>query len=173
MSTYRVFSCVVGRGCLLWPVHFLGKTLLVFALLHSLFQGQKLMLSQIQFKSLNSHRRKAAKIEPWGNILCYNYTVFPFPEYLWGRGREGKRKLEWSAASPKWVVFPQVVYCLLLPCNYWGGITILLLQMSKLRVKARGITTQGGGVGTAQRLLRKTVPRALGLPSRKVILWHV
>ena len=29
MSMYRVFSCVVGRGCLLWPVHFLGKTLLV------------------------------------------------------------------------------------------------------------------------------------------------
>ena len=23
-----VFSCVVGRGCLLWPVHFLGKTLI-------------------------------------------------------------------------------------------------------------------------------------------------
>ena len=29
MSMYRVFSCVVGRGCLLWPVHFLGRTLLV------------------------------------------------------------------------------------------------------------------------------------------------
>ena len=26
MSTCRVFSCVVGRGCLLWPVHSLGKT---------------------------------------------------------------------------------------------------------------------------------------------------
>ena len=38
MSTCRVFSCVVGRGCLLWPVHFLGKTLLVFAVLHSVFQ---------------------------------------------------------------------------------------------------------------------------------------
>ena len=36
MSMCRVFSCVVGRGCLLWPVHFLGKTLLVFALLRSL-----------------------------------------------------------------------------------------------------------------------------------------
>ena len=36
----RVFSCVVGRGCLLWPVHSLGKTLLAFALLHSIFQGQ-------------------------------------------------------------------------------------------------------------------------------------
>ena len=32
-------SCFVGRGCLLWPVHFLGKTLLVFALLHSVFQS--------------------------------------------------------------------------------------------------------------------------------------
>ena len=33
MSMCRVFSCVVGRGCLLWPVHFLSKTLFVFALL--------------------------------------------------------------------------------------------------------------------------------------------
>ena len=39
MSMYRVFSCV-GRGCLLWPVHFLSKTLLVFALLHSVFQAK-------------------------------------------------------------------------------------------------------------------------------------
>ena len=36
MSMCRAFSCVVGRGCLLWPVHFLGKTLLAFAMLHSL-----------------------------------------------------------------------------------------------------------------------------------------
>ena len=26
MSMCRVFSCVVGRGCFLWPEHFLGKT---------------------------------------------------------------------------------------------------------------------------------------------------
>ena len=32
---------------LLWPVHFLGKTLLVFALLHSLFQGQICLLLQV------------------------------------------------------------------------------------------------------------------------------
>ena len=36
MSMCRVFSCVVGRRCLLWPVHSLGKTLLAFALLHSI-----------------------------------------------------------------------------------------------------------------------------------------
>ena len=41
MSMCRVFSYVVGRGCLLWPVHFLGKTLLVFALLHSAFQCRR------------------------------------------------------------------------------------------------------------------------------------
>ena len=36
----RVFSCVVGRQCLLWPLHSLGRTLLAFSLLHSVLQGQ-------------------------------------------------------------------------------------------------------------------------------------
>ena len=39
-----VFSCVVGRGCLLWPVRSLGKTLLAFALLHFVLQGQTCLL---------------------------------------------------------------------------------------------------------------------------------
>ena len=47
MSMCRVFSCVVGRECLLRPVHFLGKTLLDFALLHSVFQGQICLLLQV------------------------------------------------------------------------------------------------------------------------------
>ena len=37
MCMCRVFSCVVGRGCLLWPVHSFGKTILAFSLLHSVF----------------------------------------------------------------------------------------------------------------------------------------
>ena len=44
MSMCRVVSCVVGRGCLLWPVHSLGKTLLAFALLHFVLQGQTCLL---------------------------------------------------------------------------------------------------------------------------------
>ena len=36
MSICRVASGIVGKGCLLWPVHSLGKTLLAFTLLHSL-----------------------------------------------------------------------------------------------------------------------------------------
>ena len=39
MSMCRVISYVVGRGCLLWPVHSLGKTLLVFDLLCVVLQG--------------------------------------------------------------------------------------------------------------------------------------
>ena len=46
MSMCRVF-CIVGRGCLLWSVHFLGKTLLVFALLHSVFQVQICLFLQV------------------------------------------------------------------------------------------------------------------------------
>ena len=47
MSMCRVFSCVVGRGCLLWPLRSLGKTLLAFALLHSILQGQTCLLLQV------------------------------------------------------------------------------------------------------------------------------
>ena len=45
MSMCRVF-CVVGRGCLLWPVCSLGKILLAFALLHSVLQGQICLFSR-------------------------------------------------------------------------------------------------------------------------------
>ena len=55
MSMCRVFSCVVGRGCLLWPVRSLGKTLLVFSLLHSIFQGQICLLLQVFLDFLLLH----------------------------------------------------------------------------------------------------------------------
>ena len=55
MSMCRVFSCVVGRGCLLWPVHSLGKTLWAFALLHSIFQGQICLLLQVFLDFLLLH----------------------------------------------------------------------------------------------------------------------
>ena len=39
-SMCRVFSCVVGRECLLWPVHSLGKTLVAFSLLHFVLEAK-------------------------------------------------------------------------------------------------------------------------------------
>ena len=38
MSLCGVISCFVGRLCLLWPVHSLGKTLLAFAMIHFVLQ---------------------------------------------------------------------------------------------------------------------------------------
>ena len=67
MSMCRVFSCVVGRGgCLLWPVHFVGKTLLVFALLHSTFQGQICLLPPVFLDFLLLH---SSPLEWKGHLL--------------------------------------------------------------------------------------------------------
>ena len=57
MSMCRVISCVVGRGCLPWPVCSLGKTLLAFALLHFVLQGQTCLLLQVSIDFLLLHSR--------------------------------------------------------------------------------------------------------------------
>ena len=48
-------SHVVGRECLLWPVPSLGRTLLAFALLHSVLQGQICLLLQVFLDFLLVH----------------------------------------------------------------------------------------------------------------------
>ena len=47
MSMYKVVCCVVGRGLLPWLVFSLDKTLLAFALLHFVLQGQTSLLLQV------------------------------------------------------------------------------------------------------------------------------
>ena len=53
--------CCWKRGCLLWPVHSLGKTPLAFALLHSVFQGQICLLLQV-FLDTGHHQMVNAEI---------------------------------------------------------------------------------------------------------------
>ena len=55
MSMCRVFSCVVGRGCLLWLVCSLGKALLAFDLLCFVLQGQICLLLQVSLDFLLLH----------------------------------------------------------------------------------------------------------------------
>ena len=55
MSMCRIISCVIGRGCLLWQVYSLDKILLAFALLHSVFQGQKCLWLQLLLDFLLLH----------------------------------------------------------------------------------------------------------------------
>ena len=57
MSKCRGFSCVVGRGCLLWPAGSLGKTLWAFSLFHSVLQGQICLLWQVFLDFLLLHSR--------------------------------------------------------------------------------------------------------------------
>ena len=64
MSMCRVFSCVVGRGCLLWPVCSLRKTLLSFALLHSIFQGQICLFGWIP--GVGDEQGGLASCDSWG-----------------------------------------------------------------------------------------------------------
>ena len=55
MSMCKVVSCVVGRWCLLWSVCSLGKTLLTFALLNFVLQGQTCLLLQVSLDLLLLH----------------------------------------------------------------------------------------------------------------------
>ena len=55
MSMCRVFSCVVGRGCLLQPVCSLGKAMLAFTMLHFVLQGQIYLLLQVALDFLLLH----------------------------------------------------------------------------------------------------------------------
>ena len=51
MSICRVVSSVFGKGCLLWPECSLNKTLLAFALLHFVLQGQTCCYSRYLWTS--------------------------------------------------------------------------------------------------------------------------
>ena len=72
MSMCRVFSCVVGRGCLLWPVHFLGKTLLAFALLHFVLQDQTCLLLQVSLDFLLLNSSPLWDGDGQGGLACCN-----------------------------------------------------------------------------------------------------
>ena len=61
MSMCRVFSCVLGRGCLLWLVHSLGKTILAFTVLHSVLQGKICQLLQVFLDFLLLHSSSIMK----------------------------------------------------------------------------------------------------------------
>ena len=55
MSMCRAISCVAGKGCLLWSKCSLDKTLLSFALLHVVLQGQTCLLLQVSLDCLLLH----------------------------------------------------------------------------------------------------------------------
>ena len=55
MSMCSLVSQLVGKGYFLWPTCFLEKTLLAFALLHFILQGQTCLLFQVSLDLLLLH----------------------------------------------------------------------------------------------------------------------
>jgi len=84
MSMCRVFSCVVGRGCLLWPVHSLGKTLLLLLLL---------LLSRFSHVQLCANPETATHQAPpsLGFSWQEHWSGLPFPSPMYE-----SEKWKWS-----------------------------------------------------------------------------
>ena len=86
MSMCRVVSCVVGRGCLLWPLCSLGKTLLAFAVLHSVVQGQTCLLLQVILDFLLLHSSPQMTPDdssPFQMTLHMDITRWSIPKSDW------------------------------------------------------------------------------------------
>ena len=68
----------VGRGCLIWPVHPLGKTLLAFALFHSVLQGQICLLLQVFPDFLLAFQSPIMKRTSFGGVSSKRSCSFQF-----------------------------------------------------------------------------------------------
>ena len=91
ISMCRVFSCVVGKGCLLWPVHSFGRTLLTFALLHSVLQGHICLLLQVFLNFLHFYSSGMNDCDFW---YCMFYIMYPSLENI-------HKSSEWIVLSNK------------------------------------------------------------------------
>ena len=125
MSMCRVVSCVVERGCLLWRVCSLGKTLFTFALLHFLLHSQTCLLLQVSLDFLLSHSNPL-----WwkGYLLLLLLSVLEglvglnrtnqlqLLQHYWSGHRLGLLWFEWFALEMNWdhsVVFEIAsMYCI-------------------------------------------------------------
>ena len=108
-------SRVVGRGCLLWPVHSLGKTLLAFALLHFVFQSQTWLLPRCFLTSYfcipvpydEKEVLKEINLNIYQKDWCWSSDIFAtwweeltHWKRLWcwertGRRRRGQPRMSW------------------------------------------------------------------------------
>ena len=126
MSMCRVLSWVVGRGRLLWPVHSLGKTLLTFALLHSVLQGQICLLLQVSLDLLLLHSSPLQWKGHFFGVLVLEYLIglhraiqLQFLQHHWSGHRLG---LLWY-----WMLYlgnEQRSFC-----HFWDCIPVLLFRL--------------------------------------------
>ena len=92
MSMCRVISCVFGRGCLLWPVHPLGKTLLAFSDMVS--SNKKLLETISELKKVANTVLAMTSVFSWQNSLSLFW--YSFKQY-----QDWKRLLTLTLPAPR------------------------------------------------------------------------
>ena len=144
MSMCRVLSCVVGRGCLLWPVHFLGKTRLhKSSERSSLVSGPGLNSSPPEAKNPGIFSfSKNLSCWSWNfNTLatsCEELTHWKRP-WCWERLKAGKGDYRgwdgWMASLTQWIwVWVNSGSC------WWTGRPGMLQSMGSQRVRHDWVT---------------------------------
>ena len=126
MSMCRVLSSVVGKGYLLWPVHSLSKTLLAFALLHFVLQGQTWLLLQVSLDTLLLHSSLLwwkghlfLILVPEGLVGLHRTAQLPLLRHQWLGHRLG---LPWY-----WMVY--LGKELRSFCHFWDCIQVLYFRL--------------------------------------------
>ena len=113
MSMCGIISCVAGRGSLLWSVHSLGKTLLAFALLHFVFQGQTCLLLHVSLDCPLLHSSPlwwkgylflVLVLEDLGGLHRTVWLFSFFGISGWGKDLD-YCDVEWFALEMNWVHF--------------------------------------------------------------------
>ena len=95
MSMCRAFPCVVGRGCLLWSVHTLGKTQFSFALLHFVLKAKfacysrYLWTSYFLFHSPIMKRPSSFFLVLEGLVSLHRTVQLQLLQHYWSRHRLG------------------------------------------------------------------------------------
>ena len=93
-----VESCFVGGECLLWPVHFLAKTLLPFDLLCLVLQGQISLSLQVSLDFLLSVCLECRRpgLDPWVGKIPWRRKWQPTPVLLPGESHGGRNLVGYS-----------------------------------------------------------------------------
>ena len=103
MPMCRVFSCVVGRGCLLWPVRSLCKILLAFALVHSILQGHLPVIPGVSWLPTFAFQSPIMKRTPFrvlvlkGLVSLHRTVQLQLLQCYWSGHRLGLPWIEWFA----------------------------------------------------------------------------
>ena len=134
MSICRIISWIVGKGCLLWPACSLDKSLLFFALLPFVLQGQTFLLFWVSLDFLLLHSNPL--------VLSNEKDMFLFFFFFFGVSSRRRHRFSLSQSTLAflalvvghrlgllrcWVVY--IGNKLRLFCHFWSHTWVLHFEL--------------------------------------------